>query len=299
MKIRLIQGEALETMEKLAKEGIVFNAIITDPPYQITVCSWDKMIPLNKYMIGTRGRSKKEVAMYENEWILKEAMNSHKTINECRKEFKEKAKDGMWDKINKIKKDTTPVILFGSEPFSSELRMSNAKEYKYDWFWKKEAGTGFLNAKKQPLRAIENISVFYKTQSLYNPQMRKGFKPYVIKKGGETDNYRGDSVDEVITKSDGSRYPLNTLHFARDKTKYHPTGKPVALIEYLIKTYTNEGDLILDFTAGSFTTAIACMNLKRNFVGIELDEKYFEIGKNRVKEHAEKLDYNPEIIIEN
>ena len=191
--------------------------------------------------------------------------------------------DLMWEQLNRIIKDNGAIVLFGSEPFSSTLRMSNIKNYKYDWVWIKEQGTGFLNSKKQPLRNNEQISVFYKKQSIYNPQMRTGFKSYKIKKGGLTDNYRKDSIKEVITESNGERYPLNTLNFKRDTSKQHPTQKPIALMEYLIKTYTNELETVLDFTMGSGTTGVACCNTNRDFIGIELDKEYFKIAEQRIK----------------
>lgn len=202
----------------------------------------------------------------------------------------------MWERLNKLIKPNGAIVLFGSEPFSSALRISNIKNYKYDWVWVKEQGTGFLNSKKQPLRNNEQISVFYQKQPTYNPQMRMGFKAYKIKKGGLTDNYNKDSKDEILTKSNGERYPLNTLYFTRDKNKQHPTQKPVALMEYLIKTYTDENEIVLDFTMGSGSTGVACKNINRNFIGIELDDKYFKIGTKRVEEHLKTLDYKPKII---
>jgi site-specific DNA-methyltransferase (adenine-specific) len=188
----------------------------------------------------------------------------------------------MWAEINRVRKINAAILLFGTEPFSSNLRLSNIKEFKYDWDWIKEAGTGFLNAKKQPLRNRESVSVFYTKQPIYNPQMRTGFKPYSCKKGGGTDNYNKDSQANIVTESNGERYPLTLLEFSRDKDKKHPTQKPVALMEYLIKTYTNEGETVLDFTMGSGTTGVAAKNLNRNFIGIELDEGYFEIAKDRI-----------------
>lgn len=177
--------------------------------------------------------------------------------------------EDMWLRISKLVKPDGVVALFGGEPFASVLRMSNIKNYKYDWVWVKEQGTGFLNSKKQPLKNNEQICIFYEKQVVYNPVMREGFKPYTTKKGGLTDNYRKDSVDEVVTKSDGSRYPLNTLYFTRDKKKYHPTQKPVELMEYLIKTYTQEGETVLDFTMGSGSTIKGALNLNRKAIGIE------------------------------
>jgi DNA modification methylase len=188
----------------------------------------------------------------------------------------------MWDELNRIIKPNGAILIFGSEPFSSYLRLSNIKYFKYDWDWLKESGTGFLNAKKQPLRNRESISVFYAKQPTYTPQMRLGFKPYTCVQGKKkTDNYGKQTG--AVTVSDGSRYPLTSIEFKRDSEKMHPTQKPVALMEYLIKTYTNEGEKVLDFTMGSGTTGVACMNLNRKFIGIEMDNKYFDIATDRIK----------------
>jgi site-specific DNA-methyltransferase (adenine-specific) len=186
----------------------------------------------------------------------------------------------MWESLRRVTKQDGAIVLFGGEPFSSKVRASNLQEYKYDWVWVKENGTGFLNAKKQPLRVHEDIMVFYRRQCTYNPQMRTGFTPYKTTSSSKTDNY-GD-YDRVETVSSGERYPINALYFGRDKDKYHPTQKPVALLEYLIKTYTNEGDLVLDFTMGSGSTGVACRNTGRRFIGIEKDEKYFNIERERI-----------------
>jgi len=186
----------------------------------------------------------------------------------------------MWQHLNRIIKPNGAIVLFGSEPFSSALRMSNIKNYKYDWYWNKGQGTGFLNSKKMPLKSIENILVFQESIN-YNPQMRTGFKPYECKQGKtKTDNYGKQTG--AVTKSNGERYPLTLIDFNRDKDKQHPTQKPVALMEYLIKTYTNENETVLDFTMGSGTTGVACKNLNRNFIGIELDETYFKIAEERI-----------------
>lgn len=192
----------------------------------------------------------------------------------------------MWERLNKLTGERTPIVLFGSEPFSSALRMSNIKNYKYDWIWKKEKGLGFLNSKKMPLRDTELVSVFYKKQCLYVPQMREG-KPYRTKNNPSKQKGTNSDYGKIETVNKGERYPLTTLEFTRVKSTLHPTQKPVALMEYLIKTYTNEGDTVLDFTMGSGTTGVAAVNTNRNFIGIELDSNYFEIAKNRLEE-AEK-----------
>lgn len=186
--------------------------------------------------------------------------------------------DEMWKRLKVLRKDNTPIVLFGSEPFSSSLRISNIKEYKYDWIWEKEQGANFMLVKYQPYKVHEIISVFYKHR--YNPQMTKG-KPYVSGKG-----FSGDITGNVIkiqNKNIGIRYPKSIQKFNTDKkTSIHPTQKPLALMEYLVKTYTNEGDTVLDFTMGSGTTGIACKNLNRNFIGIELDLNYYMIAQERI-----------------
>jgi len=185
----------------------------------------------------------------------------------------------MWEQLKRIIKPNGAIVMTASQPFTSVLVTSNIKEFKYEWVWQKEAGTGLLNSKRQPLRDNESVLVFYKKQCLYNPQFTQG-KPYTIKKGGETDCY--NKSGEVLTVSDGKRYPKTIQKFNRDRNKVHPTQKPVALMGYLIKTYTNEGETVLDFTMGSGTTGVAAKNLNRNFIGIELDENYFNIAKERI-----------------
>lgn len=189
----------------------------------------------------------------------------------------------MWKQLNRVIKPNGAIVLFGSQPFTSILVASNLKAFKYCWVWDKRQGTGFLNAKKQPLRSCEDIIVFYSSQCTYNPQMRGGFKPYVCKQGGKkTQNYGRQTG--AVTKSDGTRYPLSKIEFIRDKSKIHPTQKPVALMEYLIKTYTNEGETVLDFTMGSGSTGVACVNTNRNFIGIEQDIEYCLIARKRIEE---------------
>ncbi len=188
----------------------------------------------------------------------------------------------LWNCYKRSLKSNGVVVLFAQTPFDKVLGASNLSMLKYEWIWKKEAGTGFLNAKKSPLKDHENILVFYDKPPTYNPQMRTGFKPYTCKKGGDTTNYNTSGL--VTTVSDGERYPLTVIEFARDKDKVHPTQKPVALMEYLIRTYTNEGELVLDNTMGSGTTGVACVNTNRRFVGMDQDEKYFQIACTRVQE---------------
>ena len=199
--------------------------------------------------------------------------------------------DKMWERLKLLRKDNTPIVLFGSEPFSSYLRMSNIKEYRYDWVWKKTKYSNFLCLKFMPAKDIENICVFYVKKPTYNPQMREG-KPYYDKgRLKVTNNQQKIGCKKYIPiLNTGKRFPSSLLEFSNGNNKnIHPTQKPVELVEYLIKTYTNEGDTVLDFTMGSGTTGVACKHLNRNFIGIELDEKYFNIAKERISDSVEKV----------
>ena len=187
----------------------------------------------------------------------------------------------MWERINKLIKPNGAIVLFGSEPFSSALRMSNIKNYKYDWVWNKKAFSNQMMAKKQPLRIVENIIVF--NSSVYIPQ---GLIPYgkTTRQGSKITDNIGGGFRNMSYKQEFTNYPRNILEYSKDRPSQHPTQKPVALLEYLIKTYTNESETVLDFTMGSGSTGVAAKNLNRNFIGIELDEEYFEIAKERIKE---------------
>ena len=191
----------------------------------------------------------------------------------------------MWKQLKRIIKPSGAIVLFGCEPFSSALRMSNIKQFKYDWIWHKNRPSGSMLAKKQPLRNTEVISVFYKKQSCYNPQMVEAKR--VI------ENKRTVNKGEVVGKqkltrkfdNGGLAYPRTIINFSNSNhNSQHPTQKPVALMEYLIKTYTNEGEVVLDFAMGSGTTGVACKNLGRSFIGMELDDGYFDIASKRINE---------------
>jgi site-specific DNA-methyltransferase (adenine-specific) len=220
------------------------DAIITDPPYGTTNCKWDAVIPF----------------------------------------------DLMWNELNRIVKDNGVIALFGNQPFSSLLITSNLKMYKHDWVWKKTMPKGHLNSKKYPMKIYEMIHIFSKTTPKYNPQMWKS-KPMntVYKSGGNgkdsTYNFMNTINQKNINRT--SRFPQDVIEFTEltgnSKQRVHPTQKPVELMEYLVKTYTNENDTVLDFTMGSGTTGVACKNLKRSFIGIELDKDYFEIAKKRIE----------------
>ena len=185
----------------------------------------------------------------------------------------------LWEQYERIIKDNGAIVLFGSQPFTTVLINSNIKLFRYSWVWEKEQGVNFLMAKKQPLKVHEDICVFSKKQTVYNPQMTEG-KPYISGKG-DSGEVTG-RVKKVQTKNNGTRYPRSIIRFKRE-TGLHPTQKPVGLCEYLIKTYTNEGELVLDNCIGSGTTAIACINTGRNFIGIEKEQKYVELARRRVE----------------
>lgn len=171
------------------------------------------------------------------------------------------------------------IVLTAQAPFDKILGASNLKMLKYEWIWEKEMGTGHLNAKKAPLKSHENVLVFYDRQPTYNPQFDEG-KPYKMVSGKGSSNY--GEQKETITDNDGRRYPKTVIRIPRDRTKFHPTQKPVALMEYLIRTYTNEGEIVLDNTMGSGTTGVACVNTNRRFIGIERDPEYFKIAEQRI-----------------
>lgn len=191
--------------------------------------------------------------------------------------------DALWAQYWRIAKPNAAVVLTAQAPFDKALGASCLKYMKYEWIWQKENATGFLNAKKQPLKNHENVLVFYRSQPTYNPQMRLGFAPYKCKQGRKSTNY-GHVEPDHVTESNGERYPLSIVEFKRDREKAHPTQKPVALMEYLIRTYTNPGDMVLDNCMGSGTTGVAAVNTNRNFIGIERDEEYFAIARKRIGE---------------
>ena len=196
----------------------------------------------------------------------------------------------MWERINKLIKPNGCVALFGGEPFSSFLRCSNIENYKYDWIWDKKIPSGMCNAKIMPMRQSENIMIFINGNNFYYPQMIKREKP--ITSGGMNGSLSAGAkgLKRLEKKIYDEKFPTNHLVFDKIRRgSLHPTQKPVDLLEYLIKTYTKEGETVLDFTMGSGSTGVACINTNRNFIGIELDKKYHDVAKNRLKEAEKKL----------
>lgn len=246
--IRLRFGDCLERMKEIPDGSV--DLVLTDPPYGTTNNKWDSIIPL----------------------------------------------DLMWCQIWRVLKPSGVVSLCASQPFTSILVYSQIKHWRSQWIWSKNKGSGHLNAKKMPMRFVESIEVFYKRKPTYNPQMTEGHK----KAAKALNNKRGGSKNygkqkQVLYGGNTNRHPKNILEIpvvnndgkGIDGIKYHPTQKPVALMEYLIKTYTNEDETVLDFTMGSGTTGVACVRTGRKFIGIEKDKKYFKIAKRRILKAAD------------
>lgn len=205
--------------------------------------------------------------------------------------------DELWKHYKRIIKDNGAIVLFGQEPFSSRLRISNPKMYRYDWYWDKKTGSNPMLARKMPMRNIENISVFYKKLPTYNPQMTQGKRVYPKRKfaNKESKNFFIDGFGSREDYDGSLRFPLQTISISNrgaevaSGKRIHPTQKPVKLLEYLIKTYSNEGEIILDNCMGSGSTAIACINLDRNYTGFELDREYFEVAQDRIDKHKQEI----------
>jgi len=246
----LMLGDCLELMPQIPSGSV--DMILCDLPYGTTACKWDTVIPF----------------------------------------------EPLWEQYKRVIKKNGAIVLFGSQPFTSKLIMSNADMFTYCWYWLKSRPTGFANAKKQPLRCVEEIVVFYRKPPTYNPQ---GLVR-IDKVCRNSTSCGGDTVRENVAASSGkgsmrtagkeyvqefTNYPRQVLDIPHDTdSREHPTQKPVALCEYLIRTYTNEGETVLDNCMGSGTTGVACHNTGRNFIGIEQDPKYFQIAHQRIYDTA-------------
>jgi len=248
-EIKIIHGDCLEIMPTLADKSV--DMILCDLPYGTTACKWDTIIPF----------------------------------------------EPLWKQYKRLIKDKGAIVLTASQPFTSALVMSNIEWFKYEYIWDKVKATGMLNASHQPLRRHENVLIFCNGKTIYNPQKIKNPKGIEkrslykyqreneggetvgeIKQGGVSDNYEADKL-----------LPVSIQQFSKDNKPIHPTQKPVALFEYLIRTYTNEGEVVLDNCAGSGTTAIACLNTNRNAILIEKDESYYKAALDRFNRHKQQL----------
>ena len=243
--MQLYQGNCLEVMKQIPDKSV--DMILCDLPYGTTKNKWDSTINL----------------------------------------------ESLWRGYKRIIKDNGCIALFAQTPFDKVLGASNLDMLKYEWIWEKPMATGRLNCNFAPMKAHENILIFSKSAACYVKdkshamkyyhQMTEG-KPYTAISGRASTNYDTTWSKEQLTVNHGTRYPRDVQKFAHDKDKFHPTQKPVALLEYLIKTYTDEGDLVLDNCMGSGSTGVAAKNTNRDFIGMELDENYFEIAKKRIEE---------------
>lgn len=197
----------------------------------------------------------------------------------------------LWKQYNRIVKDNAPIVLFGAEPFSTLLRMSNIKNYKYDWYWLKNNVTGFSFAKTQPMRQIETISVFGKSTPSYYPQGLTKIEKKVQKINEKSDTIISKTLKEKSFIQEYTGYPKNVLRYDKEvKGTFHPTQKPVSLLEYLIKTYTKENEVVLDNCMGSGTTAIACVNTNRRFIGFETNEEYYRQALERIENNVTQIE---------
>lgn len=248
---KLYNGDCLAVMDKLIEQGVKVDAVITDPPYGTTACKWDIVIPF----------------------------------------------DEMWNRLNKLIKPTGAIALFATEPFATKLRMSNLDNYRYDWYCIKTKPSLYQHAKNRPMQAVENACVFSKSKWGHKSQLkdkRMEYNPQGISSIGiktVTKNFNAGGVVGERPNQIGKQYeaftgfPTDVLEFKSitGKSCLHPTQKPVDLLEYLIRTYTNENDLVLDFTMSSGSTGVACINTNRKFIGVEINEKYFNIAKDRIE----------------
>lgn len=259
MTVELIQGDCLEEMKKLANDGVKVDLVLTDLPYGTTKCKWDNIIPF----------------------------------------------DEMWEQVYRLIKPNAPIVLFCDEPFSSRLRLSNLKDWKYDWVWIKEGPSNIFNAKYRPLKYHENVAVFYKKQCKFYPDriMIPRTSPTVAQSKKRNYVCITEAKSTIVGKgvgskkyiSDFSKYdenwknPSQHIYYSRVKGSSsekvnHPTQKPVKLLKHFIEAYTDEGDTVLDFTMGSGSTGVACLQTNRNFIGIELDQDYYNIAQERINE---------------
>lgn len=307
-------GDCLEILNNIPDKSV--NLVATDLPYQATCNDWDSLIAFREhyiikgkviegfsnidlmqeheiddfinYLVWKRLYKRNEVSTpsinYKNLYVMRDDF-----LDELRSSYRPL---GLWDHYERILKDNGAIVSTAMQPFTSKLVMSNLKMFKYTQVWKKTTPTGFLNAKKQPLRIHEDIAVFYNKQCTYNPQKTTGHSPVHSYTKHTTDgNNYGKTKKGVSGGGSTERFPTTVLEFPTDKQKssLHSCQKPVALYEYLIKTYSNEGDIVLDNCMGSGTTIIAALNTNRKYIGIEKDEEIFNKAKNRIDNHIKVL----------
>lgn len=250
--IQLFCGDCLEVMKGIPDGSV--DLVLTDPPYGTTQCNWDSVIPF----------------------------------------------EPMWEQLKRVCKENAAIVLFSAQPFTTDLISSNRKMFRYEIIWEKTQAQGFLNANKMPLRAHENLVVFYRKLPTYNPVKKMVERKDIgrIRQVNAMRSQQYREMDRTVWVETGERYPTDVIRFSNwngalfgktQKHIKHPTAKPVNLLEYIINTYTNDGETVLDFTMGSGSTGVACINTNRRFIGIEKDRKYFEIAKNRIESEVSQL----------
>jgi len=251
MKVKLMHGDCIKRMKELPDKSI--DLILTDPPYGHTPCKWDNFLDFNT----------------------------------------------MWTELKRIIKDQKTIVLFGIEPFTSKLRLSNLDMYKYDWVWIKNSATGFVNAKMMPMKLFENISVFSNGRICNQSNKKVIFYPQGLKlinemarspsKPSNENSYSRPSHSPYYFKK-YTNYPKNVLYYSKDgHLRVHPTQKPVALLRYLIRSYTKKNEIVLDFTMGSGSTGVASLIENINFIGVELDKNYYKMAKDRIKNYKSEI----------
>lgn len=270
------------------------DMILCDLPFGTTNCGWDILLPLNDYVkIGKK-------VLYEKD-IVRICRLTKKSLDEGMEWFEINKQKGLWTHYKRIIKDNGAIVLFSSQPFTTDLVNSNRRWFKYELIWKKTLPTNFLNANRQPLRAHENICVFYKKQPTYHPQMKYTFRNDIgrcRKNGGAASQYHEFRREDYKYVETGERYPTDVLEFSNwngalfgntENATKHSTQKPLPLLKELIQTYTDEGDLIVDNCAGSASTGIAAHDLGRRYILFEKNKKIYETGNQRLTEHRAQL----------
>lgn len=278
--------DCLKGMELLEDKSA--DMILTDLPYSMTNCRWDSPIPLNDYItINNKVYYLEDYLLY----AYKKGIPYKKALTH----FKENMKLGLWTHFNRVIKDNGAILLFAQTPFDKVLGNSNLKMLRYEWIWEKTLATGHYNAKRMPMKAHENILVFYKKPPTYNPQKTTGHKPvnaYIkrIDVQSNTELYQR-ATQEITGGGNTDRYPRSVQMFSSDKQKsnLHSTQKPLALIEFLINTYTNPGELVLDATIGSGTTGEAALLNRRRFIGFETDKEIYEAATDRINKVKQSI----------
>jgi site-specific DNA-methyltransferase (adenine-specific) len=277
-------GDCLEIMPAHIPDKSI-DLIFADNPFGTTRAKWDSVIPLLDF-VTVNGKT------YPEELFLLECYKKGMPFKEAKEFFRLNKRKGLWSEYERVIKDNGAILLFAQTPFTEILGSSNKKLLRYEWIWEKTQASGFYNAKKMPMKAHENLLVFYKKRPTYNPQKTEGHKPIntytkrmdVVNK---TEVY-GKVKKDISGGGETDRYPRSVLKFASDKQKnklngtLHPTQKPLELIKYFIKTYSDEGDLFLDNTAGSSTLAVGCIELNRNYIGSEISKDYVYICLERI-----------------